>query len=257
MTEFLKLIANENLKIYSRVRTWVMLGILVAVNVLLPVLLYLTGAPLDLWTSFTWTESITFMLNVIFTVVIAADIVAGEFTWGTIKLLLIRPWSRGKILMSKFLAMILFSLLGTLIVAVIGMLSSALLFSGQSEFSMSPGEAGMETSTLLLLTDYIELFVIALIAFMISTVFRSSSLAIGLSMLMLFTKDLFSLLFNPDKYEWAKYILFLHIDLSDYIHSPIGPGGVGIGFSIAVLVGYCAIFGLIIWWAFSKRDVAA
>ncbi|MGM1048619.1 ABC transporter permease [Paenibacillus uliginis] len=257
MTDFFKLIANENMKIYSRVRTWVMIGILAAFNVLMPVLMYLTGASMDLWTSFTWTESFTFMLNTIFTVVIAADMVAGEFTWGTIKLLLIRPWSRGKILMSKFLALILFSLLGTMIVAVVGMLSSALLFSGESAISLSSEGAGMEASALLLLTDYIELFVIALIAFMISTAFRSSSLAIGLSMLMLFTKDLFGLLLNPEKYEWAKYILFLHIDLSDYIHSSVGPGGVGIGFSIAVLVGYCLIFALVSWWAFSKRDVSA
>lgn len=257
MIDFLKLVANENMKIYSRVRTWVMLGILIFFNVMLPVLLNLTGAPMDPWTAFTWTESFTFMLNTIFTVVIAADLVAGEFTWGTIKLLLIRPWSRGKILLSKFLAMILFSLLGTAIVAGVGMLSSALLFSSISPISFRPEVSGVEAAMIMLLTDYIELFVISLIAFMISTVFRSGSLAIGLSMLMLFTKDLFGMLFNPEKYEWAKYILFLHMDLSDYIHSPVGPGGVGIGFSIAVLVGYCLIFALVSWWSFAKRDVAA
>ena len=257
MIDFLKLVANENMKIYSRVRTWVMLGILIFFNVMLPVLLNLTGAPMDHWTAFTWTESFTFMLNTIFTVVIAADLVAGEFTWGTIKLLLIRPWSRGKILLSKFLAMILFSLLGTAIVAGVGMLSSALLFSSISPISFRPEVSGAEAAMLMLLTDYIELFVISLIAFMISTVFRSGSLAIGLSMLMLFTKDLFGILFNPEKYEWAKYILFLHMDLGDYIHSPIGPGGVGVGFSIAVLVGYCLIFALVSWWSFAKRDVAA
>ncbi len=39
----------------------------------------------------------------LFTVIIAGDMVAGEFTWGTIKLLLIRPASRAKILLSKYL----------------------------------------------------------------------------------------------------------------------------------------------------------
>ncbi|WP_106766783.1 ABC transporter permease [Paenibacillus faecalis] len=255
MTDFFKLIANENMKIYGRVRTWVMLGILAAFNVLMPVLLNLTGAQIDVWTAFSWTESITFMLNVLFTVVIAADIVAGEFTWGTIKLLMIRPWGRGKILLSKFVAMLLFSLFGTIIVASIGILSSALLFSEPSAFIS--GSGGARSSMLLLLTDYVELFVIALIAFMISTVFRSSNLAISLSMILLVTKDIFTLLFNPEKHEWQKYILFLHLDLSDYIHSSVGPGGVGIGFSIAVLIGYCFVFAFVSWWVFSKRDIAA
>lgn len=257
MTDFLKLVANENMKIYSRPRTWVMIGILALFNVLLPVLWNLTGAPLGTWTAFSLTESFTFMLNIIFTVVIAADLVAGEFTWGTIKLLLIRPWSRGKILLSKFLAMILFSLFGTVVVAGVGILASAILFFGSSEISYMPEVTGAESTVFMLLTDYIELFVIALIAFMISTVFRSGSLAIGISILLLFTSGLLGQLVDPNKYELAKYNLFLHIDLSGYIHSSVGPAGVGIGFSIAVIVGYCLIFALISWWSFAKRDVSA
>lgn len=256
MTDFLKLVANENMKIYSRVRTWVMLGILALFNVLLPVLMSLIGAGMDIWTVFTLTEGITFMLNIIFTVVIAADLVAGEFTWGTIKLLLIRPWSRGKILLSKFWAMTLFSLFGTAIVGVVGMATSALLFPSISPISFRPEVTGIEASVLMLLTDYIELFIVSLIAFMISTVFRSGALAIGLSLMLLFTKNLFGSLFDPDKYEWAKYILFLHMDLSEYVNSSVGPGGVGIGFSISLIAAYCLIFALISWWSFAKRDVA-
>lgn len=257
MTDFLKLVANENMKIYSRVRTWVMLGILALFNVLLPVLISLFGTGVDIWSAFMLIESITFMLNIIFTVVIAADLVAGEFTWGTIKLLLIRPWSRGKILFSKFLAMILFSLFGTGIVGIVGLATSALLFPSISPISLRPEVTGVEGIVLLLLTDYIQLFIISLIAFMISTVFRSASLAIGLSLMLLFTKDLFSFIFNPDRYEWAKYILILHMDLSNYIHSSVGPGGVGFSFSITLIAVYCLIFALVSWWTFTKRDVAS
>lgn len=257
MINFLKLVTNENMKIYSRIRTWVMIGMLILFNILLPVLWSLTGATMGVWTAFSLTESFTFKLNIIFTVVIAADLVAGEFTWGTIKLLLIRPWSRGKILLSKFMALIVFSLLGTLVVAAVGILTSALLFDGPSPDSYIPEVTGWNDTLFTLLTDYIQLFIIALIAFMISTVFRSSSLAIGISILLLFMKDLFVLLFNPARYEWAKYILFPHLDLSVYIHSSQGPGGVGMGFSIAVLVIYCLVFALISWWSFAKRDVSS
>ncbi|MBY0160925.1 ABC transporter permease [Paenibacillus lautus] len=257
LNNFTRLVANENMKIYYRVRTWVMLGILVLFNAAMPVMLYLTDAPMDVWTVFTWTESFTIYLSAIFTVVIAADIVAGEFSGGTIKLLLIRPWSRGKILLSKFAALCLFGLLCAGITMVVGIAFSMLLFSGNAGFSDGFDGSPMSNSLLLLLTDTIQVFVISLIAFMLSTVFRSGGLAIGLSLLVLFTKDIFGFIFNPERFVWAKYLLFLHTDLSGYISSPVGPGGVGLGFSVAILAVYCLLFMLISWLAFTKRDVAA
>ena len=46
-----------------------------------------------------------------FSIIIAGGIVASEYNWGTIKLLLIRPIDRGKILVSKYMAVIAFSLM--------------------------------------------------------------------------------------------------------------------------------------------------
>lgn len=234
-----------------------MLAILLLFNAAMPIMLYYTNAPMDVWTVFTWTESFTIYLSTIFTVIIAADIVAGEFAGGTIKLLLIRPWSRGKILLSKFTSLILFGLLCAGITAVAGIAMSLLLFSGNTGLSDGFAGSSMNNSLLLLLTDTIQALVISLIAFMLSTVFRSGGLAIGLSLMLLFTKDIFGFIFNPERFEWAKYLLFLHIDLSGYIQSPVGPGGAGLGFSITILVVYCLLFMLISWLAFTKRDVAA
>ena len=45
----------------------------------------------------------------LFAIIIAAGIVSSEFNWGTIKLLLIRPIDRGKILASKYMAVIVFA----------------------------------------------------------------------------------------------------------------------------------------------------
>ncbi|MEC0310024.1 ABC transporter permease [Paenibacillus lautus] len=257
MNNFTRLVANENMKIYYRVRTWVMLGILLLFNAAMPTMLYFTNAPMDVWTVFTWTESFTIYLSTIFTVIVASDIVAGEFAGGTIKLLLIRPWSRGKILLSKFTSLILFGLLCAGITAVVGIAMSLLLFSGNTGLSGGFEGSSMNNSLLLLLTDTIQALVISLIAFTLSTVFRSGGLAIGLSLLVLFTKDIFGFIFNPERFEWAKYLLFLHTDLSGYIQSPVGPGGVGLGFSITILVVYCLLFMLISWLVFTKRDVAA
>ncbi|MWV44543.1 ABC transporter permease subunit [Paenibacillus sp. HJL G12] len=260
MGNFFSLVQNENMKIYRRVRTWVMLGILVIVNLLIPILFSMveSGGQTTIWDSVILSSSFTFFLCTIFSVIIAADSVAGEFSWGTIKLLLIRPWSRSKILLSKYVSVVLFSLLCTLLLAGISILVSSLLFSGAAESGMLPfGKSGMAFTLQYLLCDYVNLFITVAIAFMLSTVFRAGGLAIGLALFMMFTKGIFTTLFSPERYVWAKYLIFTHMDLTNYLQSSEGPGGITLGFSLAVLAVYYIVFLAISWYVFSKRDVAA
>ncbi|MNI90197.1 hypothetical protein D3C73_1476900 [compost metagenome] len=73
----------------------------------------------------------------------------------------------------------------------------------------------------------------------------------------MFTKNIFTTIFSPIRYEWAKYLLFTHMDLRGYLLTDTGPGGVTLGFSIAVLTAYYVIFLAVSWAVFNKRDVAA
>jgi len=259
--EFAALIHNENIKIYSRVRTWIMLVILAVMCALFPVLIYYTSGSnpsIELWDSFQVTVSIAFFLNTIFTVVVASDSVAGEFSTGTIKLLLIRPWSRSKILLSKYISLVLFSLLSTGVLV-------AFAFGFSAIFSSSTGEgmtgltrwSPLEYAALFILCKYIVLFLTAMIAFMVSTVFRASGLAIGLSLFIMFTSNIVTTIFNPERYEWAKYLIFTHMDLQVYLGSNTGPGGATLGYALAVLLVYYVLFLLISWMVFRKRDVSA
>ncbi|WP_379132378.1 ABC transporter permease [Paenibacillus sp. sgz500958] len=262
MSDFTALILNEHIKIYRRVRTWIMLFILAGISVLMPVLFYLTGgqsSDFGVWDSFQVTLSLAFILNTIFTIVVASDSVAGEFSWGTIKLLLIRPWSRSKILLSKYLSLILFSLASTVLMIALNYITSAIFFSGTaSELATAPsGWSITGYSLMLVVCRYIELFLILTLTFMLSAVFRTSSLAIGLSLFLVFTKSIFNAIFNPERYEWAKYLLFTHLDLSVYLVNKTGLGGTTLGFSVAVLAAYYIVFMLLAWFVFRKRDVAA
>lgn len=58
----------------------------------------------------------------------AGDSLAGEFSTGTIKLLLIRPASRLKILLSKYASMIMFGLLLLVILFVVSVSVNGLLY---------------------------------------------------------------------------------------------------------------------------------
>src|SRR5690625_4308465 len=62
------------------------------------------------------------------TIIVAAGIVANEFRWGTIKLLLIRPISRTKILASKYIAVLLFAFFTLLFVLIFSWIIGALFF---------------------------------------------------------------------------------------------------------------------------------
>jgi ABC-2 type transport system permease protein len=200
----------------------------------------------------------------VFTVIIAADIVAGEFSRGTIKLLLIRPASRAKILLSKYLATLGFSIVMLVFLLVAGLLFNGILYGfgdiGLPYLSFVNGNVVQNSMLAHVLQYYglncINLIMIVTMAFMISTVFRSSSLSIGISLAVMFLSGAVLAIFG--RYHWIKYYLFANTDLSVYMNGgiPLVPG-MTLGFSIVVLLVYFLIFNLLSWTLFMRRDVAA
>lgn len=148
----------------------------------------------NVW-SFVKDNSELILLAGLFTIVISAGIVASEFNWGTIKLLLIRPINRSKILLSKYITVLLYALLMIGILFVFSTLLGAILF-GFPEQSLPylnyfNGKVTEQHIVVYLIIYYglgsIEMIMLTTMAFMISSVFRNSSLAIGLSLFLMFT----------------------------------------------------------------------
>lgn len=196
------------------------------------------------------------------TIIIAAGIVANEFRWGTIKLLLIRPISRAKILLSKYISVLIFAIITSIFVYAVSFIVGAIFFGveGSDPHILLQGSEGYEYISIIsdLLSTYgyklINLLMMATFAFMISTVFRNSALAIGLAIFLMFAGS--QIVFFFADYSWAKYILFANTDLQQYKngHPPIE--GMTLGFSISVLIGYYIVFMALSWIVFTKRDVA-
>src|SRR5699024_272040 len=84
------------------------------------------------------------MIISLFTVIIASDIVAGEFSWGTIKMLMVRPHPRWKILLSKYISSLIFALVLGVFLFVMTWLIGGLFFGfGGLDFAnYSMGEQG-------------------------------------------------------------------------------------------------------------------
>jgi ABC-2 type transport system permease protein len=243
------------MKIYRRPRTWVMLALVVAIVVGLAILL---TTVIDEEVANNMLQFMNIVKNLtiivfIFAVVVSAEIVAGEFTWGTIKLLLIRPATRSKILLSKYIASNLFLLL-LLAVLFISSVIVGLLFFGSAG-------SGEPLSLLSILKSYgfltLDLFINLSIAFMISSVFRSSTLAIALSFIFTFVSGTVMSILIALKYNWAKYILFANTNLEVYTADHKPPiEGMTLGFSITMLAIYYVILMGLSFLVFRKRDVA-
>lgn len=204
------------------------------------------------------------MLVTLFTVIIAGDVVAGEFTWGTIKLLLIRPASRSKILLSKYLSTLIFALTLLLLLFLSALVVNGVLYGFHAialpYLSVDQQSLVHEKNMLLhVFTTYglklVELIMIVTLAFMISTVFRSASLAIGLSIFIMFAGQSLTYLFL--QYTWGKYFLFANTDLTPYLEGQPLAEGMSLGFSITMLLVYFIVFNVLSWEIFRRRDVAA
>lgn len=187
-------------------------------------------------------------------VIVAANIVSKEFSDGTIKLLLIRPVSRSFILFSKY-ATVLISAAGMLLIHFI-------VSSAMCNLLFKPALYPFISKELFAEYGYsvIVLILVATLAFMISTVFRSQGLAIGLTLFLVLTGDLI-VQFLARFFSGTKYLLFANLDLSrsyEGIDSTMFPGfeGITTSFSVKVIVVYYLVFLCTTWYAFNKRDVS-
>ncbi|MEK4079922.1 ABC transporter permease [Solibacillus sp. FSL K6-1781] len=205
--------------------------------------------------------SLTIMVTGIFTVVIAAGIVSSEFGTGTIKMLLTRPVSRWKILLSKLVASILYGIVLFAAGIVVALIIGIALFGTDSSIALSivDGQIVQDTvkNTFIETTLYSlgSTIMTIIFAFMIGTIFGSSTLAVSLSLFILLMGSTATMFIA--QYDFAKYIWFAN-DLSYY-----APGsmpmieGLTFTFSLVVNIVYAIVFLVITFGYFMKRDVTA
>ena len=207
----------------------------------------------------------SFLTSVIslFTIIVAAGIISNEFKWGTIKLLLIRPISRTKILLSKYVSVLIFAFTLLVFLLTTSWIAGALLFglNGLNPMVVQDMMLGYAQNDVLgeIAKSYgfslVTLVMMATFAFMISAIFRSSGMAIGLAIFLMMAGN--AIVAFLSQYEWSKYILFANTNLKQYTINmePMVPG-MTMTLSIIVLLVYFVIFMAAAWIAFTKRDVA-
>ena len=311
------LVLNENMKIYRRVRTWILVGLMVAFVLFVNFIEWhsdgkkaegegwratlqqenqqyskilkqpelgeedrtfyeqqiivndyhleknIRSTDGTMWDGVNGSAQMMIVIT-IFTIIIAGDSLAGEFSSGTIKLLLIRPASRVKILVSKYISFLMFGMLLLLTLFVLSIVVNGILYGfGYMDLPLismtAEGEIVERNMVLNLWKTYmlngISTVMYVTMAFTISSAFRSSAMAIGFSIGALFAGNI--VLEALQRFDWSKYLLFANTDLTQYLNGHPFQEGMTMSFSIGMLVVYFLVFNLVSWLLFTRRDVAA
>lgn len=214
-----------------------------------------------------WSALLTFSglieMVIVFTIILAADMVAGEYTTGTMKFLLIRPHSRAKILFSKYIAVSLFAIVMLTLLVVCGYAANALFYGWgnihTTDLFLNPQGQVVQLNVLMQIIKMYGLSIFPVmgyvtLAFAVSTVLRNSALALGISLCVMIVGN--SMIEATAKIKWLKFLPFANSDISLYIfHLPARPE-MTLNFSIAVMLAYIAVLTLLSWFVFKKRDVS-
>lgn len=215
-------------------------------------------------------EQSIFLFLPLLMIVLAADMVSGEAADGTIKLLLTRNVPRWKILLSKYLAMLIMQLLVLVMAAVLAVAVSGIFFSYGGW--MTPVATGFKVMGDKLNTagvinvplwqymfmvyglGYFVSVVVGTISFMISVLVRSTPASIGVMMAALIGGSFMS--FFLADWKMTRYLFMVNLRLTDYLSGNFQPiMGMNMTFSVTVLLVW-ALAALAISFAyFNKQDI--
>ena len=196
-------------------------------------------------------------------IVIAGSIVAEEFSQGTYKFLLMSPAKRWKILVAKFVTVLLF---GIVMLAALYLLSllCCMIFFGTAELTLpmlSIQNGAVVTSSPLVsimgayLLSTVEILAMTMLALAISTLVKGNALAISVSLLVFFSGSLIEMILRNFGVDFGRYLLFANLDLPALYAGTEIYAGQTFGFAVAVILCHLVVFGWTAWDAFTRREM--
>lgn len=221
-----------------------------------------TDGVYNFWSVFSTSSMLVSFISVI-VIIAAGGIVSGEFSAGTIKFLMINPVKRWKILTSKYFTSITFGYLAMLAGFIISALSTMLFFGADhlgASFITVSGDTVKEIPGFLYVAESyllssVQLVVMGSLAFAISSLFRSSALAIGISVMALFSGNTITLILSQLQFDWGRYLIFSNLDLSGIAEGSSMFAGQTVAGALAVIAVHMVIFLLTAWDGFNKREI--
>jgi ABC-2 type transport system permease protein len=189
---------------------------------------------------------------------ISGDSVAGEANLGTLRYLLAIPAGRTRLLVIKYAAIVIFALVATLIVALVGTIMGLALFGGGNmtllsgtETSMADGVWRLLLSSFYLTAQFSALGAIGLFVSTLTEQPLGATIAIVLVDVMMFILDSISQL------DWLHPWLLTHwwTAFGDLLRDPMATESIQRGLITAVV--YAGVFWLAAGARLSTKDISS
>ena len=199
-------------------------------------------------------------------IMIAGTIMSEEFNKGTIKLLLVKPYSRTKILLSKFITVMLMIIFVVLIMGIMQLLVGGVVF-GFDSLSEPVVAYNFNTNSLqeinvfvYFLTQFLAqlpiFILLATLAFALGTIFTNSALAITISLLGYIAANIINQLAISYNIKFLEYFVTMNWDLSQYLFGNLpNMEGMTMTFSIITCIVYFLIMIISTWIIFKKKNI--
>ncbi len=203
---------------------------------------------------------------IVMIIMIAGTIVSEEFNKGTIKLLLIKPYSRNKILLAKFITVFLMIAFFILAVVVMELLVGGIIF-GYDSLSVPILVYDFTTQSLQslnifsylgieIMTQLPKLILLATLAFACSTLFTNSAVAIAIPLLGYMSADMINMLVVQFKVQFMKFFVSLNWNFEEYLFGNLPKmEGMTVGFSIVICMLYFVAMLIPTFIVFKKKNI--
>ena len=220
-------------------------------------------------TSLDSSLSIIQLLGIL-VIIITGGIMSSEFSKGTIRLLVIRPNKRWKILLSKFLAFLLITMLCAILTTIICIVANGVVY-GFSDYLT--GSLVVNNNTVIEVSYLLQVFkesliliipiiFVGILTFMLSVITNSTAFSVGLGMAVMFAYTIplqIMVMLNIPLVDFTflpylNYNIFLNgTDLYEY--------SINIGYNLSMIKGniilliWSIVFYFIASLVFIKRDI--
>jgi ABC-2 type transport system permease protein len=189
---------------------------------------------------------------------ISGDTVAGEANLGTLRYLLAIPAGRTRLLVIKYVAIVIFALVATFVVAMVGAIMGLALFGGGdmtllsgTQTSLGDGMWRLVLSSLYLAAQFSALGAIGLFVSTLTEQPIGATIAIVLVNVFMFILDSISQL------AWLHPWLLIHwwTAFADLLRDPIATESMERGLITALV--YASVFWLAAWARLSTKDISS
>lgn len=206
-------------------------------------------------------------LFIIITIVLVAGaIVSDEFNKGTIKLLLVRPYKRSKILLAKFITVLITLLATIIVVCILQFIISGIFFGFNSlnipvaEYNFNSGkiiEISIFKKMLIQIAGKLPIYILlGTLAFSLSTLFNNTAVAISVTLLGYMSSDIINQFVYYFKIKWLKFFVTPNWDFTQFYFGKLpNMEGITLLFSAAICLVYFIIMLTYSFLVFKYRNI--